>query len=334
MLISFIVPVYNTELYLEECLDSLLKQNISHEEYEIICVNDGSTDNSSEILHNYASKYHNIVVIDKDNGGVSSARIVGFDVAKGEFIWFFDSDDVLRSESLLSLKSIITENDFDRIRVGMFIFNGDVSRYIDDNELKINSNATDSNVWSSLLSRSFICEHNCRFNTDLAYCEDSVFMFEINSHNPTLFVVDKPLYLYRNRENSAMTSFDVVANKKKIRSHFIAAKIMKEYYYDNNVGNSIASANLMMSYTWYTLNSSAKMPKSERKQIIRAMKKNGLFPCKRPTECTLIKSYQTTRTDILGKFFDWIYIHSHTHFGYFLMLLYEKFYSIYSQVKK
>ena len=333
MLISFIVPIYNTELYLEECLDSLLDQNISHDEYEIICVNDGSTDSSSAILHNYASKYHNLVVIDKENGGVSSARNVGIDVAKGEYIWFFDSDDVLKNESLLTLKSIITENKFDRIRVGMFVFNGDVSHYIDDKELKTNSNATDSNVCSSLLSRSFICEHKCRFNTDLAYCEDSVFMFEINSHNPTLFVVDKPLYLYRNRENSAMTSFDVIANKKKIKSHFIAAKIMKEHY-DNKVGNSVASANLMMSFIWYTLNSSAKMIKSERKQIIKAMKKNGLFPCKKPAECTLTKSYQTTRTDILGKFFDWIYVHSHTYYGYFLMLLYEKLYSIYSQVNK
>ena len=333
MLISFIVPVYNTEPYLEECLDSLLNQEIPHDEYEIICVNDGSTDNSSEILHKYASKHHNIVVIDKENGGVSSARNVGIDAAKGKYIWFFDSDDVLKSKSLPGLKSIITENDFDRIRVGMFKFNGDVRPYIDDNNLKTNSYATDAYVCSSLLSRSFICEHKCRFNTDLAYCEDAVFVFEINSHTPTLFVVDKPLYLYRNRENSAMTSFDVVSNKKKIKSNFIVAKIMKECY-DNKVGNSVASANQMMASTWYTLNFSAKMPKSERKQIIKAMKKNGLFPCKRPPECNLIKSYQTTRTDILGKIFDWVYMHSHTHFGYFLMLLYEKFYSIYSQVIK
>ncbi len=333
MLISFIVPVYNTELYLEECLDSLLTQNISHDEYEIICVNDGSTDGSSQILHMYASKHHNIVVIDKENGGVSSARNVGIDVAKGDYIWFFDSDDVLKSNSLLSLKSIITKNNYDRIRFGMFVFSGDASHYVDDNELKINSNATDSNVCSSLLSRSFICEHNFRFNADLAYCEDSVFMFEINSHNPALFVVDKPLYLYRNRENSAMTSSDIVANKKKIKSHFIAAKIMKNYY-ENNVGNPVASANLMMSFIWNTLNSSVKMPKSERKEIIKAMKKNGLFPCKKPAECTLIKSYQTTRTDILGKIFDWIYIHSHIHLGYFLMLLYEKFYSFYSHAIK
>lgn len=332
MLISFIVPVYNTELYLKECLDSLLNQNISQDEYEIICVNDGSTDDSSGILHNYASKYNNIVVIDKENGGVSSARNVGIEIARGEYIWFFDSDDVLKSNSLLSLKSIITKNKFDRIRVGMFIFNGDVSHYIDDNELKTNSNATDSNVCSSLLSRSFIREHNCRFNTDLAYCEDSIFMFEINSHLPTLFVINKPLYLYRNRENSAMTAFDSAANKRKIKSHFIAAKIMKEHY-DNKFGDSIASANFMMSFTWYTLNASAKIAKSERKQIIKAMKKNGLFPCKRPTECTLIKSYQTTRNDIFGKLFDWVYIHSHTHFGYFLMLLWEKLYSIYSQKK-
>lgn len=333
MLISFIVPIYNTELYLEECLDSLLNQDISHDEYEIICVNDGSTDRSSEILHSYTLKYNNLVVINKENGGVSSARNVGIDAAKGDYIWFFDSDDVLKSHSLLNLKSIITENDFDRIRVGMFIFNGNVSPYIDHDELKTNSNATDSNVCSSLLSRSFICEHNCRFNCDLAYCEDSVFMFEINSHMPTLFVVDKSLYLYRNRENSAMTSFDVIANHKKIKSHFIAAKIMKEFF-ENNVGNSIASANLMMSFVWFTLNLSVKMPEPERKQIIKAMKHNGLFPCKRPPECTLIKSYQTTRTDILGKIFDWIFIHSHTRSGYFLMILYENLYKIYTETIK
>ena len=333
MLISFIVPVYNTELYLEECLDSLLNQDISHDEYEIICVNDGSTDGSSEILHRYASEYHNVVVIDKENGGVSSARNVGIDVAKGKYIWFFDSDDVLKNNSLHTLKSIILKNTFDRIRVGIFIFEESVSPYINDDELKINSNATDSNVWSSLLSRSFICKHNCRFNTDLAYCEDSVFMFEINSHAPTLFVMNKPLYLYRNRENSAMTSSDATANKKKIISHFIAAKIMKERY-SNKFGDSVASANLMMSFTWYTLNASTKMSKSERKQIIKAMKKNHLFPCKKPTECTLIKSYQTTRTDILGKIFDWIYIHSHTYSGYLLMLIYEKLYKIYVRVCK
>ena len=108
---------------------------------------------------------------------------------------------------------------------------------------------------------------------------------------------------------------------------------MKEYYY-NKVGNPVASANFMMSFIWYTLNLSAKMPKNERKQIIKSMRKNGLFPCKRPPECTLIKSYQTTRTDILGKIFDWIYIHSHTYYGYLLMLLWEKIYGIYSQKNK
>ena len=89
--------MYNTELYLEECLDSLLNQNISHDEYEIICVNDGSTDGSANILHKYFSKYHNIIVIDKENSGVSSARNVGLDIAKGKYICFFDSDDVLKS---------------------------------------------------------------------------------------------------------------------------------------------------------------------------------------------------------------------------------------------
>lgn len=333
MLISFIVPVYNTELYLEECLDSLLNQNISHDEYEIICVNDGSTDGSSEILKKYALEYDNIVVINKENGGVSLARNIGIDAAKGKYIWFFDSDDVLKSSSLSALKEIIAENTFDRIRVGMFIFSGDVSLYSNASKLKTNSRATDSNVTTSLLSRAFICEYNCRFNIDLAYCEDTIFMFEFNSHNPSIYVLDKPIYLYRNRENSAMTSFDVVANQKKIKSHLISAKIMKAYY-DNKIGNPIASANLMLLYICYTLNFSAKMPKHKRKQIIKAMKKNGLFPCQRPPECNLNKSYQTTRTDILGRLYDWLYIHSHTNCGYFLMLFYEKVYRIYSYVMK
>ena len=73
MFLSFIVPVYNTEKYLEECLDSLLTQDIPYDDYEIVCVNDGSTDGSCKILKAYSERYSNIVVVDKENGGLSSA---------------------------------------------------------------------------------------------------------------------------------------------------------------------------------------------------------------------------------------------------------------------
>ena len=89
MFLSFIVPVYNVEQYVGECLDSLLDQDIPREDYEIICVNDGSTDESLAVLRQYADRHTNIRVIDKPNGGVASARNAGFDAARGEYIWYF-----------------------------------------------------------------------------------------------------------------------------------------------------------------------------------------------------------------------------------------------------
>ena len=100
MFISFIVPVYNTEKYLYACLDSLLDQDLSPDEYEIICINDGSTDNSLAVLKKYEAEYKNIFVINQRNSGVCQARNAGLLKAKGEYIWFIDSDDVIEKHSL------------------------------------------------------------------------------------------------------------------------------------------------------------------------------------------------------------------------------------------
>ena len=89
--ISVIVPVYNVEPYLERCLDSIIQN--TYRNLEIICVNDGSTDNCGAILDRYAEQDDRFVVIHKENGGLSSARNSGMDVATGEFIAFIDSDD-------------------------------------------------------------------------------------------------------------------------------------------------------------------------------------------------------------------------------------------------
>ena len=92
MKLSIIVPVYNVEKYLAQCLDSLVGQTV--EDYEIIVVNDGSPDNSQRIIDDYAARYPGLIVpMIKENGGLSSARNLGMNVAKGEFIGFVDSDD-------------------------------------------------------------------------------------------------------------------------------------------------------------------------------------------------------------------------------------------------
>lgn len=120
MKLSFIVPVYNVEIYLPRCLDSLLNQNISHSEYEIIVINDGSTDNSLKILECYAEKYINIKIYSKTNGGLSSARNYGIEKVNGDYIWMVDSDDSIKENCLKELLEYVYENDIDFLSLPMY----------------------------------------------------------------------------------------------------------------------------------------------------------------------------------------------------------------------
>ena len=104
--ISVIVPVYNVEKYIKKCLDTIISQTFS--DIEIICVNDGSTDSSRKILEEYKNKDSRIIIIDKKNGGLSSARNAGMKVAMGEYISFIDSDDWIEETMLEKLYNNMT----------------------------------------------------------------------------------------------------------------------------------------------------------------------------------------------------------------------------------
>lgn len=103
MKLSIIVPVYNVEPYIERCIRSLEQQNIPKQEYEIIIVNDGSQDRSIQIINKLRLEYSNIILVEKENGGLSSARNYGIKYAKGEYIWFIDSDDYVEPNILNSI---------------------------------------------------------------------------------------------------------------------------------------------------------------------------------------------------------------------------------------
>ena len=96
--VSIVIPVYNVEKYLEECIESAIKQSLN--DIEIICINDGSTDSSLEILKKYEKKYSNIIVISQENKGLSASRNVGIRKAKGKYIYFLDSDDFIDTNSM------------------------------------------------------------------------------------------------------------------------------------------------------------------------------------------------------------------------------------------
>lgn len=115
MELSIIVPVYNVEQYLEKCIKSLVNQTLDNLSYEIIIVNDGSPDNSQEIIDKYSSKYSNIVALKKENGGLSDARNYGLDHAKGEYVAFVDSDDYVDVHMYKTMLNKAKERKFDMV---------------------------------------------------------------------------------------------------------------------------------------------------------------------------------------------------------------------------
>lgn len=134
MILSFIVPAYNAEKTLSYCLDSLLRQDLQDSDYEIIVVNDGSTDNTAKIIDEYKSNYLNIRAIEQNNQGLSMARNNGCKLSDGKYIWFVDSDDRICPYCLSALIATCEENDCDLFGIAPSIpFR---SKFPEDYELK------------------------------------------------------------------------------------------------------------------------------------------------------------------------------------------------------
>ena len=126
--ISIIVPVYNVAEYLSECLESLINQSFTNT--EIICINDGSTDDSLKILEKYSKSDDRIMIISQENRGLGSSRNVGLKNASGKYVFFMDSDDFLELDALELLYNNITSNDSDVVFYGAYKYiDGETTNY-------------------------------------------------------------------------------------------------------------------------------------------------------------------------------------------------------------
>ena len=151
--LSIIVPVYNVADYLSKCLDSLLAQDLPQDEYEIIVVNDGSTDNSNEIAQQYAEKYANIILINQENQGLSGARNTGIANAKGVYVQFVDSDDYLEENVLGGLMTQVEKDNLDVLRF----------KY---QNVRINNESKEYEVFKPYKSDSFLFDNYSSSVTD------------------------------------------------------------------------------------------------------------------------------------------------------------------------
>ena len=198
--VSVIIPVYNTEEYLEECIDSVINQTL--EEIEIICINDGSTDNSLEILNASAEKDRRIKVLSHENKGLGATRNVGIDLAKGEFIYFLDSDDFIDPNTLEETYSLAKEKDLDCVIFQGITYDDENKRFYEERYYTMDHLISDTvfnykdiqdiifslsvNVGHKLFKREFLLRTNARFPNNLIF-EDNPFHFKVMLNAERLF---------------------------------------------------------------------------------------------------------------------------------------------------
>jgi len=212
--VSVIIPVYNTEKYLRICLDSVINQTL--QDIEIICINDGSTDGSLNILNEYALKDNRIKIIDKKNEGVSVARNAGIENAKGEYIMFVDADDWLNINATEILYSEIIGTDYDILNFGFYeCFDKDMRHHYVNNLIKRefekcsieNQLALNTNCWNKLYKTTFLkYDKLLRFPENVKTSEDGVFCILTYLHNAKFKNINKILYYYRKNNPSSVTN--------------------------------------------------------------------------------------------------------------------------------
>ena len=190
-MVSIIVPVYNAQDSLERCLMSIIRQR--YPQWELVLVDDGSQDDSLEICKRYSNMDSRIQVIHTDNCGVSSARNTGMENAQGEYIVFVDSDDMIHPDFLsecLSNKEDLTVTNY--IKPSKI----DSLHYKEDHPELIFQQRGVRTVWGKVFVRKIIEDHHIRFDTNIRYGEDTIFVLQYCLHIKTIAYVFQHLYEY------------------------------------------------------------------------------------------------------------------------------------------
>lgn len=249
-MISIIVPVYNAEKCLCKCVDSILAQTFT--DFELLLINDGSKDNSGEICKEYLIKDSRVRVFHKENGGVSTARNVGLDNAKGEWITFVDSDDYIPVDSLFNL----SQNNSSDLIVGGYknhseddlislrwekdvVKNKELSDFLSQN-----INASLLRVpWCKLFKKELIDKENLRFDTSLVFGEDTVFVLSYLLSCKSISVCNQYCYNYYNIGDSYINKY-----KEHSNSIFSYYKEITRIYYRLDLLYSLSGPKIVYGF--------------------------------------------------------------------------------------
>lgn len=238
---SVIIPVYNVETYLEQCLESIIMQEYSN--YEIILINDGSNDDSETICQEYSKRYDFIRFFSKQNEGVSSSRNLGIEMAQGKYLIFVDADDFIEKDFFEIVEKNIGNCDL--------LIYGYYKAYINKKEiLKPDANWSKKQIilniyndervsgylWNKIFKHDIIKKYNIRFSKEIDYSEDLLFVSNYIKYIQSFYILEESIYNYRMRSNSVTIDF---YNKKNISSLESLDRIILNNKDDKYIYNSL-----------------------------------------------------------------------------------------------
>ena len=280
---SFIVPVYNTEKFLKKCLDSLVNQ--TYKDFEIIVVNDGSTDKSSNIISKYQKKYKNVIVIDKENEGLSMARNRGVQKSSGKYIIFVDSDDYVSNKLLEEVDKKIDDSDILRFQIAT-----EDEEYTKINEYHeegfesmcgydafkyLSSYHFVEPAWCYVIRKNYYIENKFSFKKGV-YHEDFGLIPYVIYKSRKVKSIDFIGYYYIQRNGSIMNNNDYKKTVKKAFDMLEQYKTMRLFAKNINRKNNLDD--YFLSYISNSVIVKAReLKKDEKKVYINELKKLNVF---------------------------------------------------------
>ena len=245
--LSIVLPVFNVEKYLERCIKSILEG--TYKDLELVIVNDGTKDDSENIIIRYLEKYNNITYIVKENGGLSHARNVGYTYAKGEYIAFFDSDDYIEKDMYEKLMAKVKDYNYDIVVCDLYMEYEQkgkkiyVSSHVEKEYKDVEEDNNEINIRKEIMENIYIAVHNKIYKKELIektfengmpfvngmYYEDIVYTYSILQNTRSISFVKEPLYYYVQRIGSISNNYD-----KKLYDIITSVEMLIENAVENN----------------------------------------------------------------------------------------------------
>ena len=294
--LSIISTLFRTAAYLPKCIDTLLSQDLSAEEYEIILIDDGSPENDLEIAQSYAERYDHIKVISQKNKGLAGARNTGLSAATGTYVCFVDPDDYIEPNSLASLLVQMDEEQLDMLRCDYHVVNEDyceIPKTRDAQILDYSPGIMDGKVfltqrlgyacyvWTFIFRRSVITDNGISFREG-DYFDDTVWLPQVCCAARRVNSIPVKRYYYLQRGNSLVNTKSVDATKRKLDAQLVIVERLQEQRQRMDASVQAWYTGMNSKTALSILTTAAVACPQECRRYLIALREFGVFPLRLP----------------------------------------------------